>query len=101
MPFNRFPGVDTCSAPEMRSTGEVMGWDRSPSPRLSPRRRWVRAPTCPTAAPSSSRSGCRQSEVIVEAARHLHELGFPPRDRRHRVVPRGHAIPATRVIKGL
>ncbi|MCH2248963.1 MAG: carbamoyl-phosphate synthase large subunit [Cognatishimia sp.] len=29
MPFNRFPGVDTILGPEMRSTGEVMGWDRS------------------------------------------------------------------------
>ena len=29
MPFNRFPGVDTLLGPEMRSTGEVMGWDRT------------------------------------------------------------------------
>ena len=29
MPFDRFPGVDTLLGPEMRSTGEVMGWDRS------------------------------------------------------------------------
>jgi carbamoyl-phosphate synthase large subunit len=29
MPFNRFPGVDTLLGPEMRSTGEVMGWARS------------------------------------------------------------------------
>src|SRR5262249_12663057 len=28
-PFNRFPGVDTVLGPEMRSTGEVMGLDRS------------------------------------------------------------------------
>ncbi len=28
MPFDRFPGVDTILGPEMRSTGEVMGWDR-------------------------------------------------------------------------
>ncbi|HEY9039994.1 MAG TPA: carbamoyl-phosphate synthase large subunit [Roseovarius sp.] len=27
MPFARFPGVDTILGPEMRSTGEVMGWD--------------------------------------------------------------------------
>jgi len=26
-PFNRFPGVDPVLGPEMRSTGEVMGWD--------------------------------------------------------------------------
>lgn len=29
MPFARFSGVDTILGPEMRSTGEVMGWDRS------------------------------------------------------------------------
>ncbi|MEO1310019.1 MAG: carbamoyl-phosphate synthase large subunit [Pseudomonadota bacterium] len=28
-PFSRFPGVDTLLGPEMRSTGEVMGLDRS------------------------------------------------------------------------
>jgi carbamoyl-phosphate synthase large subunit len=28
-PFNRFPGVDTVLGPEMKSTGEVMGLDRS------------------------------------------------------------------------
>jgi len=28
LPFARFPGVDTLLGPEMRSTGEVMGWDR-------------------------------------------------------------------------
>jgi carbamoyl-phosphate synthase large subunit len=29
LPFNRFPGVDTLLGPEMKSTGEVMGIDRS------------------------------------------------------------------------
>ncbi len=29
LPFARFPGVDTILGPEMRSTGEVMGWARS------------------------------------------------------------------------
>ena len=29
LPFARFPGVDTLLGPEMRSTGEVMGWDRT------------------------------------------------------------------------
>ncbi len=29
LPFARFPGVDTILGPEMRSTGEVMGWDLS------------------------------------------------------------------------
>ncbi|TCM85841.1 carbamoyl-phosphate synthase large subunit [Rhodovulum steppense] len=29
LPFARFPGVDTLLGPEMRSTGEVMGYDRT------------------------------------------------------------------------
>ncbi|MEM6696537.1 MAG: carbamoyl-phosphate synthase large subunit [Pseudomonadota bacterium] len=29
LPFARVPGVDTLLGPEMRSTGEVMGWDRT------------------------------------------------------------------------
>ena len=29
LPFARFPGVDPLLGPEMHSTGEVMGWDRS------------------------------------------------------------------------
>ncbi|NNE79243.1 MAG: carbamoyl-phosphate synthase large subunit [Silicimonas sp.] len=29
LPFARFPGVDTLLGPEMRSTGEVMGWDNN------------------------------------------------------------------------
>ena len=29
LPFDRFPDVDTVLGPEMRSTGEVMGVDRS------------------------------------------------------------------------
>ncbi len=29
LPFARFPGVDPLLGPEMRSTGEVMGWDRT------------------------------------------------------------------------
>jgi carbamoyl-phosphate synthase large subunit len=29
LPFARFPGVDTLLGPEMRSTGEVMGWARN------------------------------------------------------------------------
>ena len=29
LPFNRFPGVDPLLGPEMRSTGEVMGLDKT------------------------------------------------------------------------
>lgn len=37
LPFAKFPGVDPILGPEMRSTGEVMGW-AVPLPRPLPRR---------------------------------------------------------------
>ena len=68
LPFARFPGVDTILGPEMRSTGEVMGWDRDLPARLPQsangggqpaatgrlrvhldQRRWTKPPTCSTA----------------------------------------------------
>ncbi len=42
LPFARFPGVDTLLGPEMRSTGEVMGWDRN-FRGPSSRRKWAQA----------------------------------------------------------
>ena len=65
-PFARFPGVDTVLGPEMRSTGEVMGIDRSfqsPSPRASSARaRGCRNParcSSPCATPTRSESSSR------------------------------------------
>jgi carbamoyl-phosphate synthase large subunit len=76
MPFNRFPGVDTLLGPEMRSTGEVMGLDRTFS------RAFLKAQLgAGTALPQSGTAFVSVKEgdkngLIVEASRILHELGF-------------------------
>ena len=54
LPFNRFPDADTVLGPEMRSTGEVMGIDRTFGLAFA-KARWRRATACPTTAWSSSR----------------------------------------------
>ena len=100
MPFNRFPGVDTLLGPEMRSTGEVMGWDRT-FPRAFLKAQMGAGTHLPA-------SGCvfvsikdgDKAEAILEAARTMHALGF-------RIVATGGTarflaaagIPATRVNK--
>jgi carbamoyl-phosphate synthase large subunit len=48
LPFARFPGVDTLLGPEMRSTGEVMGWDRT-FPRAFLKAQLGAGTTCPDA----------------------------------------------------
>ncbi|UWQ92750.1 carbamoyl-phosphate synthase large subunit [Rhodobacteraceae bacterium M382] len=76
LPFARFPGVDTILGPEMRSTGEVMGWDRSFA------RAFLKAQMgAGMVLPSS---GCAfvsikdadKGKLMVEAAQTLVEQGF-------------------------
>jgi carbamoyl-phosphate synthase large subunit len=55
LPFARFPGVDTLLGPEMRSTGEVMGWDRT-FPRAFLKAQLGAGTTCRRRGRSSSRS---------------------------------------------
>ncbi len=76
LPFARFPGVDTILGPEMRSTGEVMGWDRSFA------RAFLKAQLgAGTHLPEegnvfiSIRDGDKGADM-VEAAKILSELGF-------------------------
>ena len=76
LPFNRFPGVDTILGPEMRSTGEVMGWDRTFA------RAFLKAqmgagtmlPTSGTVFLSIKESD--KTPELVETAQILSELGF-------------------------
>ena len=76
MPFNRFPGVDTLLGPEMRSTGEVMGWDRT-FPRAFLKAQIGAGTALPASAPSSSRSRtATRPSLLLEAARLMHALGF-------------------------
>ncbi len=76
MPFNRFPGVDTLLGPEMRSTGEVMGWDRS-----FPRAFLKAQMGAGTALPERgtlfvSVKDADKGDLLIEATRILHTLGF-------------------------
>ncbi len=76
LPFARFPGVDTLLGPEMRSTGEVMGWD------VSFHRAFLKAqmgagvdlPTGGTAFLSIKDSD--KTDLLIEAAKALIVLGF-------------------------
>ncbi len=76
LPFARFPGVDTILGPEMRSTGEVMGWDRD-FPRAFLKAQMGAGMVLPA-------SGCAflsirdadKSTQMLEAAQILIEHGF-------------------------
>ena len=76
LPFARFPGVDTLLGPEMRSTGEVMGWDRTFA------RAFLKAQMgAGTQLPDSglvfvSVKDADKSEALAEAARDLTTMGF-------------------------
>jgi carbamoyl-phosphate synthase large subunit len=75
LPFARFPGVDTLLGPEMRSTGEVMGLDRSFARAFlkSQLGAGTPLPECGTAFVSVKDT---DKDLIVQAARILDRLGF-------------------------
>ncbi len=76
MPFNRFPGVDTILGPEMRSTGEVMGWDRS-FPRAFLKAQLGAGTDLPrTGTVFFSIKDADKTPELIETARILTELGF-------------------------
>jgi carbamoyl-phosphate synthase large subunit len=76
MPFARFPGVDTLLGPEMRSTGEVMGWDRT-FPRAFLKAQLGAGTILPTEGRVflSIKDGDKGADLI-ETARILAELGL-------------------------
>ncbi|NNU81618.1 carbamoyl-phosphate synthase large subunit [Halovulum dunhuangense] len=76
LPFARFPGVDTLLGPEMRSTGEVMGWDRS-FPRAFLKAQLGAGVTLPVKGTVFvSIKDADKGPVMEEAARTVSELGF-------------------------
>ncbi len=76
LPFARFPGVDTLLGPEMRSTGEVMGWDRS-FPRAFLKAQLGAGTHLPEAGTVFfSIKDADKTAQLVETARMLHELGL-------------------------
>jgi carbamoyl-phosphate synthase large subunit len=74
-PFARFPGVDPQLGPEMRSTGEVMGWDDDFGAaflkcQLAGGTLLPDAGTVFISVKDSDKPG------VVDAARHLQDMGF-------------------------
>ncbi|MEQ8747807.1 carbamoyl-phosphate synthase large subunit [Pyruvatibacter sp.] len=74
-PFARFPGVDTILGPEMRSTGEVMGLDKSFGVAFAKSQLGggTKVPTSGTAFVSVKDS---DKDRIVSPARELCDMGF-------------------------
>ncbi len=74
-PFARFPGVDTMLGPEMRSTGEVMGLDRSFEKAFAKSQI-----ACGTAIPINGTALIsvkdQDKPLTIPAARRLVEFGF-------------------------
>ena len=76
LPFARFPGVDTLLGPEMRSTGEVMGWDRS-FPRAFLKAQMGAGTELPHGGTVFiSIKEADKTEILVETAQTLVSLGF-------------------------
>jgi len=76
LPFARFPGVDTLLGPEMRSTGEVMGLDKTFS-RAFLKSQLGAGTDLPTKGNVFlSIKDADKGEMILEAARTVHDLGL-------------------------
>jgi carbamoyl-phosphate synthase large subunit len=76
LPFARFPGVDTLLGPEMRSTGEVMGWDRT-FPRAFLKAQLGAGTHLPEAGTVFiSIKDADKGPILVETARMLTDLGL-------------------------
>jgi carbamoyl-phosphate synthase large subunit len=100
LPFARFPGVDPLLGPEMRSTGEVMGWDRT-FPRAFLKAQLGAGMDLPRSGRVFlSVKDSDKTEALAAAARDLITLGFT-------IVATsgtcawldGHGVPAERVNK--
>ncbi|THH37079.1 carbamoyl-phosphate synthase large subunit [Aliishimia ponticola] len=76
LPFARFPGVDTILGPEMRSTGEVMGWDRD-FPRAFLKAQMGAGMVLPSSGTAfMSIKDADKTAQMLEAAQILTGLGF-------------------------
>jgi len=75
LPFNKFTGVDTILGPEMRSTGEVMGLDRS-FERAFLKSQVAASNGLPLSGRAFISVRDQDKPTAIEIARTLHELGF-------------------------
>ncbi len=76
MPFARFPGVDTILGPEMRSTGEVMGWDVSFARAFLKAQMGAGVVLPEGGAVFFSIKDADKTPLIIEAARIMRDMGF-------------------------
>ncbi len=74
-PFAKFHGVDTLLSPEMKSTGEVMGLDKSFGPAFA-KAQMGAGNTLPSGGKVFISVNDRDKEKIAPLARKLHEFGF-------------------------
>jgi carbamoyl-phosphate synthase large subunit len=75
LPFNRFPGVDTILGPEMKSTGEVMGIDRSFGIAFA-KSQISTNQVFPTSGSVFISVNDEDKDTIISIARNLSKLGF-------------------------
>jgi carbamoyl-phosphate synthase large subunit len=75
LPFNRFPGVDTILGPEMKSTGEVMGIDRSFGIAFA-KSQISTNQVFPTSGSVFISVNDEDKDTIIDIARNLSKLGF-------------------------
>lgn len=75
LPFNRFPGVDTILGPEMKSTGEVMGIDRSFGIAFA-KTQISTNQIFPTSGSVFISVNDEDKDAIIDIAKKLSQLGF-------------------------
>ncbi|MHB1583911.1 MAG: carbamoyl-phosphate synthase large subunit [Acidimicrobiales bacterium] len=75
LPFDRFPGVDTLLGPEMRSTGEVMGVDRTFGLAFA-KSQMAAGTRLPSSGTVFLSLADRDKPAGLEVARQFAELGF-------------------------
>ncbi|UXU74010.1 MULTISPECIES: carbamoyl-phosphate synthase large subunit [unclassified Paracoccus (in: a-proteobacteria)] len=76
LPFARFPGVDTLLGPEMRSTGEVMGWDRTFARAFLKAQMGAGTQLPETGLVFISVRDADKTDALAQAARDLTQMGF-------------------------
>jgi len=76
LPFARFPGVDPLLGPEMRSTGEVMGWDRTFALAFLKAQMGAGVTLPESGRVFLSVKDADKSEALAQAARDLVAMGF-------------------------
>jgi carbamoyl-phosphate synthase large subunit len=75
-PFSKFPGIDIILGPEMKSTGEVMGSDKSMAMAFAKAQMAASSPLPTKGTLFVSVAGAVAKRVIVPIARRFADMGF-------------------------